>query len=668
MDAQALQNHLWLFHRGEDSRAFDFLGAHPDCRGGAPGTVFRVWAPEAASAAVILYPDPGEDPETEAAAGPGGGRVRIFPMEKLSPGVWEAFGPGAGRYAAYQYRIRTSRGEELYKSDPFAFHTQTRPGNASKVYDVEGYPWTDGDWLQNRSPCYDRPLNIYEVHLGSWRRGEEGEVYTYARKADELPADVRDMGYTHAELLPVTEHPLDGSWGYQCLGYFAPTSRFGTPHDFMRLIDRFHAAGVGVILDWAPAHFPKDAWGLARFDGTPLYEGSDPARRERPDWGTLAFDYGRGEVRSFLVSSALFWLEKYHADGFRVDAVASMLYLDFGREPGQWRKNVRGGRENLEAVDFLRQLNTAVFARFPAALMMAEESSAWPLVTRPVHAGGLGFNNKWNKGWMNDTLRYFSADPAQRPGLHERLTFSLTYAFSENFVLPLSHDEVVHLKRSLLSKMPGDEGARFAGLRSLYAYMAAHPGKKLLFMGGEFGQVREWGEARPLDWELLKREPHRQLWEFVRALNRVYRENPPFWDNEGGWEGFRWISCDDRERSLLSFRRIGKNGDEIIVVCNFSAQPRPRLRVGLPGPGSCERIFSTSPYLGAEPVPGGRKRNGGRVRGRSVPWDGLPCSMELDLPPLSVLYLRFLPAPAKKTPPAAKKAVRGDKIDQQKRD
>ena len=511
--------------------------------------------------------------------------AEAHPMTRLNDqGLWGAAVEETHDYDCYKYRIVTGDGRTLYKADPFAYHTQTPPENASKVYRLGGYRWHDADWMTKRAGKDARslPVNIYELHIGSWRRNEDGSYYSYRQLAGALPGYLKDMGYTHVELLPPTEYPFDGSWGYQVTGYYAPSSRYGTPHDFMALVDALHEAGIGVIMDWVPAHFPKDEFGLYEYDGECCYEYSDPAKWEHKDWGTRVFDFGRTEVQSFLVSSDNFWAHTYHVDGIRVDAVASMLYLDYGRQDGEWCPNVNGGRENLEAVAFLRKLNSSLLSEHPGFLMIAEESTAWPLVTRPPEVGGLGFNFKWDMGWMNDTLFYTSLDPYFRSYNHDKLTFSMMYAFSENFILPISHDEVVHGKGSLLNKMPGDYEQKFAGLRTFMGYMMTHPGKKLLFMGSEFGQFIEWDYRKGLDWMLLDYDTHRKTRDFIRALNHYYLAHPALWQVEDSWDGFRWLNADDNTRSVITYYRTDEKGRKTLVLCNFAAQRWEDYRMGVP--------------------------------------------------------------------------------------
>ncbi len=624
------------FLQGAESHAYELLGCH---YAGDGAYVFRVWAPNAAAVSLV-----GDFNRWEPSASP---------LEPLGDsGIWECTVPGLKEYDSYKYAVTPAGGgEPVMKSDPYAYHYETRPANASKVYNLEGYEWGDGAWLRHKeeTSLYDGPVNIYEMHLGSWRRYPDGNLIPYDKLAQELIPYIREMGYTHIELLPVLEHPFDGSWGYQVTGYYAPTSRYGTPKDFMKFVDACHQAGIGVIIDWVPAHFPKDQCGLYRFDGGPCYEYADPRKGEHYEWGTCVFDYGRPEVRSFLISNALFWLEKYHIDGIRVDAVASMLYLDYNRKDGEWVPNRYGGKENLEAVDFLRRLNEAVFADHPRTMMIAEESTAWPMVSRPTVDGGLGFNFKWNMGWMNDMLHYVSLDPLFRKYNHDNLTFSFFYAFSENYVLPVSHDEVVHGKASLIGKMPGDYGEKFAGVRSFLGYMMAHPGKKLLFMGCEFGQFKEWDFESGLDWLLLDYEAHRMLKHYVASLNHFYLDSPALWENDFSWDGFSWIAHDDYTQSVIAFRRIDSRGEELIVVCNFNPVQRDGYRIGVPVHGTYTEVFNTD----LAEFGGGGVLNG-TLDSEQEPMHGFEQSLSLTLPPLSVLYFRL-----KKAKSIRKKPARG---------
>ena len=617
-----VQEHLPLFHSGKDCRAYEIMGAHPLHRDGKDGYIFRVFAPNAVRVSVM-----GEF---------NGWNRTADPMQRDDRGIWELFCPGVKQYDAYKYAIETETGSQLDKADPYAFHSETRPGNASKVFDLSGYAWEDDGWLSWRKEHlpYDQPVNIYEVHLGSWKRHADGNFYSYRQLAEELIPYVKKMGYTHIECMPLTEHPLDGSWGYQVTGYFAATSRYGTPHDLMYFVDKAHQAGLGVIMDWVPAHFPKDGHGLVEFDGSYLYEYADPLKMEHQEWGTRVFDYGKVSVRNLLFSSAMFWIEQFHMDGLRVDAVASMLYLDYNRQ-GEWRPNIYGGRENLEAVDFLRLLNEMVLGAHPDCMMIAEESTAWPLVTKPGYAGGLGFNFKWNMGWMNDMLCYVSADPFFRKDMHDKITFSFMYAFSENYILPLSHDEVVHGKKSLLDKMPDPYENKFASLRTLYGYMIGHPGKKMLFMGGEFGQFTEWSEARELDWMLLDYDAHRQMQEYVGRLNEFYLENRQLWENDVDWQGFSWISHDDNVNNVIAFRRIAKDGSDLICVANFAPVYHESYKIGVPYPGTYEEVFSSDCVeFGGGGVSNGKKRT------KAEAMHGMEQLIDLQLPPLSVLYLK----------------------------
>ena len=620
---------LHLFGEGTNYRTYRRLGAHLIELEGVAGVSFAVWAPNAERVSVVgLF---------------NGWDGRRHPMRpRGATGVWELFIPGLGEWEIYKYEVRSRFGGYVVtKADPVGFASELRPKTASLVFDVDRYQWNDEAWMAGRraEDPLAAPISIYEVHLGSWRRDENGGWLTYRQLADQLVDYVAEMGYTHIELLPITEHPFDGSWGYQTIGYFCPTSRFGTPDEFMHLVDRCHQANIGVILDWVPAHFPRDEVGLAFFDGTHLYEHADPRKGEHRDWGTLIFNYDRPEVREFLLSSAVFWLDKVHIDGLRVDAVASMLYLDYSREPGEWVPNEFGGRENLGAISFLRWFNEVVHAEYPGVLTFAEESTAWPMVSRPTYLGGLGFDVKWNMGWMHDMLLYMSKDPVHRRYHHDNLTFSLLYAYNENFVLPLSHDEVVHLKGSMLSKMPGDNWQKFANLRALYAYMFAHPGKQLNFMGGEIGQWREWDYDGSVDWDLLDsaEERHRQLQLLVRDLNHLSAAEPALYQVDFRWDGFEWIDFRDVDQSIVSFIRKGGEGvAPIILVANFTPVPRAGYRVGLPGPGFYRQILNSDDLR----YGGSGVGNGGGVQADEIPWQGQPYSAALTLPPLAVLYLK----------------------------
>ena len=610
----------WIadFENGQLFHAYSHLGCHIN----DGQHVFRVWAPHAVSVSV--------------AGDFNGWSEDACPMRRVDgSGIWQAEIGGASEFDAYKYVIHSEDGRRLYKADPYGVHMETRPGTASKIYDLSGYGWGDGVWQARKQKAehLHEPVNIYEVHLGSWKRHADGNFYSYRRLADELIPYVLEMGYTHVELMPVSEYPYDGSWGYQVTGYFAPSSRYGTPKELMELIDRFHQAGIGVIIDWVVAHFPKDANGLYEFDGSCCYEYEDPLKKEHPDWGTRIFDYGRPEVLSFLISNAVYWLEEFHADGIRVDAVASMLYLDYGKQNGEWRPNRDGGRENYEAVRFLQKLNRAAFAAEPGAMMIAEESTAWPMVTKPAEDGGLGFLFKWNMGWMNDMLSYMSVDPYFRKGCHNKITFSLTYAFSENYILPLSHDEVVHGKASLIGKMPGEYEQKFANLRAFLAYQMAHPGKKLLFMGCELAQFIEWNYEQGLDWMLLEYPMHQKFHECVRSLNYLYKELPPLYEVDDSWEGFRWIAADDHEQNMIVFRRIDKRGEEIIVVCNFSPVRREGYRIGVPYPGSYRQIFSTD-----EERFGGKGTKNPVLKSKEIPYHGEEQSVVMTVPPMSTTF------------------------------
>ena len=620
--APAAEKRSELFYSGRDCRAFDYMGAHPFVQDGEQGYLFRVYAPEAEKVSVMgEFNDWNRDADY---------------MTRDEQGIWEKFIPNIPEYAAYKYSVWAKSGDVFDKSDPYGFHFETRPGNATKAYDLDGYEWGDASWLDWRKKHlpYSNPVNIYECHLGSWKMHEDGNFYSYRQLADELVPYVKEMGYTHIEFMPLTEYPFDGSWGYQVIGYFAATSRYGTPKDLMYLIDKAHQAGLGVIMDWVQAHFPKDGCGLVEFDGSHLYEYADPLKMEHKEWGTRVFDYGKVSTRNLLFSSAMFWIEKFHMDGLRVDAVASMLYLDYNRQ-GEWRPNVHGGRENLEAVDFLRLLNEYILTDHPDVMMIAEESTAWPMVTKPGYDGGLGFNFKWNMGWMNDMLCYCSADPFFRKDMHDKITFSFMYAFSENYILPLSHDEVVHGKCSLISKMPPPYENQFGGLRALYGYMAAHPGKKMLFMGGEFAQFSEWAYQRGLDWMLLDYPAHRQMQAYVKALNHFYLATPQLWEQDTDWRGFEWISHEDNRNNIIAFRRVAKDGSDIVVVVNFSPEEQQEYRIGVPITGTYEEIFTSD-----KTEFGGSGMANGKLKTENKPMHGQEQSIVLKIPRFGVLFFK----------------------------
>ncbi|KZB79863.1 1,4-alpha-glucan branching protein GlgB [Amycolatopsis regifaucium] len=613
---------LHLIGEGRHERLWEVLGArvhsYETPNGVVEGTSFAVWAPNARGVRVI-----GDF---------NGWDGRAQPMRSLgSSGVWELFLPDVKPGACYKFRILGSDGTWHEKADPMAFATETPPATAS-VVTTSGHTWGDEEWVARREATdwTKAPMSVYEVHLASWRAGLD-----YRELAEQLGDYLVETGFTHVELLPVSEHPFGGSWGYQVTSYYAPTARFGSPDDFRYFVDHLHRRGIGVLVDWVPAHFPRDSWALARFDGTPLYEHADPRRGEQPDWGTLVFDFGRNEVRNFLVANALYWLDEFHLDGLRVDAVASMLYLDYSRKDGEWLPNQYGGRENLDAVRFLQELNATVYKRHPGVVMVAEESTAWPGVTRPTHLGGLGFGFKWNMGWMHDTLRYLSHEPVHRVYHHNEMTFSLAYAWSENFMLPLSHDEVVHGKGSLWDRMPGDEWNKAAGLRSLLAFMWAHPGKQLLFMGAEFGQAAEWAESRSLDWHLLDAPLHRGVWELVRTLNELYRSTPALFSQDTTPEGFAWIDASDAGGNVLSFLRIGEDGSRLACVANFAGTPHHDYRVGLPSAGRWREVLNTD----AASYGGSDVGNLGEVEATKEAWHGQPASAVLQLPPAGVLWL-----------------------------
>jgi 1,4-alpha-glucan branching enzyme len=621
---------LHLIGEGRHETLWRALGAHVRVHQDTLGTSFSVWAPNARSVRIVG--------EFNAWDG------RLNPMRSLgSSGVWELFLPGVGVGATYKFEILTQERYLTLKADPMAFAAEEPPGTAS-VVDDSHYQWGDADWFERRAQVdhHTSPLSIYEVHLGSWRRAPEeddpeGRSLTYRELAPQLAEYVKDMGFTHVELMPPAEHPFGGSWGYQVTSYYAPTARFGTPDDFRYFVDVLHQNGIGVIIDWVPAHFPRDDWALARFDGTALYEHADPRKGAHPDWGTLVFNFGRNEVRNFLIANALYWVEELHVDGLRVDAVASMLYLDYSRNEGEWIPNQYGGRENLEAIAFLKEMNAVVYGRNAGVMTVAEESTAWPSVSRPTWLGGLGFGFKWNMGWMHDTLEYFSKDPVHRRYHHHELTFGLLYAFTENFMLPLSHDEVVHGKGALISKMPGDKWQRLANLRSLLAWMWAHPGKQLLFMGGEIGQEREWAHDRSLDWHILEDGGHHGVQDLVRELNRVYRNEPALWEQDFEPSGFRWIDANDSDQSVFSFLRFSADGsDALACVANLTPVPRPNYRIGLPFGGDWQEVLNTD----AEEFGGSGMGNAGVVWAEDAPFHGLDHSASVVLPPLSVLWLR----------------------------
>lgn len=616
-ESRAVLDKIRSFTGGGNFKSYEFLGCHK----AEKGFIFRVWAPRAASVHLC-----GDFNFWNTSA---------LPMKNIGGGIWEAVAENAAVYDNYKYYIEKQNGGFVYKSDPYAYHTCTRPENASKVYEIEGYDWHDSPYLSSLDGenTLDKPMNIYEVHLASWRKHKDGNYLTYKEAATELSAYAKKMGYTHIEIMPVTEYPYDPSWGYQVTGYFAPTSRFGTPKDFMEFVDICHQNGIGIILDWVGAHFPKDEYGLYEFDGGACYEYEDPLKNEHPDWNTRIFDYGRSEVISFLISSAVFWIEKYHIDGLRVDAVASMLYLDYGKENGQWRRNREGGNINLEAVEFLKKLNSEVFCARPSALMIAEESTAFPAVTKPPYDGGLGFNYKWNMGWMNDMLAYMSSDPLFRKGLHRNITFSLTYAFSENFILPISHDEVVYGKCSMISKMPGEYKEKFDNLRAFYGYMTAHPGKKLLFMGNEFAQFSEWDFTKELDWQLLSYDSHKKMQKYVKDLNMFYLSRSELWENDFDWSGFEWISNDDSDQSVISFVRTNKSGKRLLIVCNFCPVKREKYRLGVPVSGIYKPVFS-SDYLKY----GGSGTRIRSVKSQKIPFHGRRESISITVQPMSTVF------------------------------
>ena len=619
---------LYLFHQGTNYHAYEMLGAHFVERDGRKGVRFAVWAPHAKSISVV-----GDFNEWD---------TRVNPMTRGRDGeIWEVFIPDIEEGAVYKYAIEPQwGGPRIMKADPYGFYAEKKPNTASRVYDLSKYEWKDGDWFEQKKKesSYERPMLTYEVHAGSWRRTKDGEYLSYRDLADQLIDYVKKMNYTHIEFMPLCEHPFDGSWGYQITGYYAVTSRFGTPDDFRYLVDKAHENGIAIIMDWVPGHFCKDEQGLRHFDGQTLYESDNEQLAENWEWGTTNFDYGRTEVQSFLISNAMFWFEEFHIDGLRIDAVANMLYLNYGRKDGEWTPNKYGDTGNLEAMDFLKKLNESIFKYHPQALMIAEESTAWPLISKPVYMGGMGFNYKWNMGWMNDMLKYMSLDPIYRKWNHDKVTFSFMYAFSENFVLPLSHDEVVHGKCSLISKMPGDYWQKFAGLRTFFAYWIAHPGKKLLFMGGEFGQFIEWNYDDSLDWHLPQQYPmHKKMLEYSRALNKFYCDHKALWQVDFDWNGFQWIDCNDNENSIVSFIRKAEDpSDYLVAVCNFTPEVRHGYRIGVPERGSYIEVFNSDD----EAFGGSGVKNEGEIKTEDVKWHDRDQSIVLTIPPMATIYLR----------------------------
>ena len=629
---------VYLFHNGTNYKAYKFFGNHKINK---DKFAFRVWAPNATAVSVVGDFNSWDNNANKC--------------KLVAPGIWEAIVKGVNIYDCYKYAVTSPTGVVHLKADPYAVHQETRPGTGSKVYELHNYSWGDEAWQKKKENqnILAQPINIYEVHFGSWKRHDDGNFLTYREMAEQLVPYVKDMGYTHIEMLPIMEYPYDGSWGYQVTGYFAATSRYGLPEDLMYFVDCCHKAGIGVILDWVPAHFPKDAFGLYEFDGTCCYEYSDMKKGEHKEWGTRVFDYSKNEVKSFLISSAEYWIDEFHFDGIRVDAVASMLYLDYCRKDGEWTPNKNGGRENLEAVEFFKQLNSTILSNHPGSMMIAEESTAWPMITMPPDKGGLGFNFKWNMGWMNDMLRYTSMDPLFRKGNHNCITFSFFYAFSENFILPISHDEVVHGKASLLNKMPGEYDMKFDGMRLFLAYMMAHPGKKLLFMGSEFGQFIEWNYKQGLDWLLLDYDKHRQLQGFARELNNFYNEHSELWEIDYSWEGFQWISSEDNCNSVIAFRRINSKGEEIIAVFNWTPNNFSSYKIGVPEKGTYKVLLDTS----LAKYGGDKSRKDNAYKTKAQPIHGYEQNIDLKLHGLSALFLQKVKAPAK----SVKKAKTLDK-------
>ena len=615
---------LEVFHTGDSVRAYDFLGAHLVNRNDKNGVVFRVWAPTARSVSVA-----GDFNNWNNEANY---------MYNIGYGVWEVFVEGVKQFCTYKYCIESEYGDRLMKADPYAFHAQTRPGQASVVYDIESYSWNDSEWFNKRKEnnISSSPMSIYEIHAGSWRKYPDGNFFNYQKLADELIPYLKEMHYTHVQLMPIMEYPYDGSWGFQTTGYYAPTSRYGAPSDFMAFVDKLHGEGIGVILDWVPSNFPTDDFGLARFDGSPLYESNDPKTSKRDSWGTCLFNYARFEVTSFLVSCAMFWLDKYHIDGLRIGALSSMLYLDYGKTEGEWEPNKFGGKENLDAVDFVKRLNTAVHMYHPDVMMFAEENTSWPKLTHKIEDGGLGFDFKWNMGWMNDMLHYMSLNPMWRPFNHDSLTFSFYYAFSEKFLLPISHDEVSHGKGSLIKQMPGKYDEQFAGVRAFITYMYAHPGKKLVFMGTEIGQFDEWNHEEAIQWDLLEFEKHKKLRTFFKELNKFYLDCKPLYELDTVWKGFDWIHHDDYTNSVIAFKRTDKNGDEIVSVCNFQPIRRDEYCIGVPKYGLYDEVFNSD----EERFGGSGVVNGNNIKTEVMKIHGFDQGLSLTLPPLSVIYLR----------------------------
>ena len=658
---------VFLFHKGTNYRAYEMLGAHVAEENGQQGVIFTVWAPHAKEVSVV-----GDFNSWD---------TRTHKMRKIDDGeIWRIFIPGLREGDVYKYAILPQHGgPHIMKADPYGFFAEKKPQTASRVFDMNKYEWQDGEWEESkkRQSSYSKPMLTYEVHLGSWRRTPDGEYLSYRDLAEQLVNYAREMNYTHIEVMPLCEHPFDGSWGYQATGYYAVTSRYGTPDDFRYFVDKAHQAGIGVIMDWVPGHFCKDDQGLRDFDGQNLYESDNIQLADNAGWGTINFDYGRTEVQSFLISNALFWLNEYHIDGLRIDAVANMLYLNYGRESGQWRPNKYGENGNLEAIDFLHNLNMAVFKEHPQALMIAEESTSWPKISKPVYMGGMGFNYKWNMGWMNDILRYMALDPIYRKWHHDKITFSLMYAFSENFVLPLSHDEVVHGKCSLINKMPGDYWQKFAGLRGFFGYWMAHPGKKLLFMGGEFGQFIEWNFDDSLDWHLPEQyDMHTKMLRYSKALNKFYVDHKEFWQVDFDWEGFEWLDCNNANDSLISFIRKDDKGNFVIAICNFTPEVRRGARFGVPVHGKYREVFNSD----AVEFGGSGVLNEGELVTKAESWQGKPASLVLTVPPLATIYLQLTEklelkpvtvaaekpetvakAPKAKTQPKAKKGKKAKK-------